>query len=110
MRRRHCPGNAPTTQEMHTNTPGAYSEDTQIRTPDTAAPRAVSHTASVAWQPRLQFHRMVSRPEYLYIAVMRAVFRFCRISRNTPSQDPRLLPEGMQASAGWQVLQFVFHG
>src|ERR1700722_5226331 len=36
-RRRHCPGNASTMQEKCTqNTRGAYSEDTQIRTPDTA--------------------------------------------------------------------------
>jgi len=36
-RRRHCPGNASTMQEKCTqNTRGAYSEDAQIRTPDTA--------------------------------------------------------------------------
>ena len=45
---------------------------------ESAGRRAVTHAASVAWQPRLRAHRMVSRPEYLYIAAMRAVVRFCR--------------------------------
>src|SRR5204862_2919551 len=31
-----------------------------------------------AWQPRLRGQRMVSRPEYSYIAIMRAVVRFSR--------------------------------
>jgi hypothetical protein len=34
VRRKHCPCNASSRQQMHTNTPGAYSEDTQIRAPD----------------------------------------------------------------------------
>jgi hypothetical protein len=44
---------------------------------------------------------MVACSVYLYIAILGANVRICRISRNAPSQVASLLPEGMQASAGW---------
>jgi hypothetical protein len=56
----------------------------------------------VAWQPRLRAHRMVSRPEYLYIAAMRAVVRFCRGQRVGSEGGVRLAARSV-ARAGIQL-------
>jgi hypothetical protein len=71
-----------------------------------AGRRAVIHAALVAWQPRLRAHRIVSRPEYLYIAAVRAVVRFCReeseLGRGFPGLLRKLSEHLLREKAAWQ--------
>jgi hypothetical protein len=46
-----------------------------------------TYAPMAAWQARLQDQRRVSRPEYLYIAIIREVVRSCSDERAAPPTD-----------------------